>query len=347
MAWITPTIAAVGALASTAAAAARSPQEGQDRQALNYAALQQALVNQQNQARVQALINQRSVAGQTDAFGSGYSYDPATNTWTSTLGPQPKAAETAAMQAAVQRNTTDLRQAQLANEEAARRATLAAPGADTAIRNLQTFRPMGSDELVGLLQQQATNAQQNTFRPMIADTLRQFARTGTSAGPVLGEIGRQQSQDLRNSLIDAQIKGMTGVTDINNQRRQGLESSAANMSALANPTFQYSGISPSGVDNTMSQLLSQRAAAAATAPAMGMYGANMASKDLSGAYGTAGTNLADPNFGLNTISTVGKDIGTAFGPGGAGKGLIDYFNSNSNTPQNSPNDQWDLSAPNA
>jgi hypothetical protein len=315
-------LAAAGAVGSAAINASKSNSGAVQNQDIQYQQLNDARNNAYNQALVQALINQRSVAGQTDSFGSTIRYDPATNQWVSALGPLPQAATTAAMQAGISRNTTDREQAQLANQDAARRATLAGSAADTAQRNLSSFRPMGSDQLVGLLQQQATLAQNNTFRPLVADTLRQFARTGTAAGPVLGQIGKDQATNLRQSLIDAQIKGMTSVNDINQQRRQGLEQSAANTATLANPQFQYAGIAPSGVDNTMAQTVSQRASQAGIAPVYGMAGMNSAIGQEESAAKTAGGSIADPNFGKVAAGSALSDLKTAFGSGGTGSNLV-------------------------
>jgi hypothetical protein len=329
MAWIAPTIGAISALGSAALNAGRGNQQQTQNQDLQYQALADARQNQLQQSLVQALINQRSVAGQTDTYGSSLQYDPGTNTWVSKLGPLPEAAGRAVQQAGIARNTTDLRQAQLANEQDALRATRAEPAADAAQRNLANFRPMGSDQLVGLLGQQATLANQNTFRPLVADTLRSFARTGTSAGPVLGQIGRDAATNLRQSLIDAQIKGMTSVDQINQGRRQALEQTAANTATLARPQFQYPGINPSGTDNTLAQVVASRAQQGAVAPAYGMAGANTASKALSDAYGKAGSSIADPNYGLTQIGSVLKDVSTAAGKGGALSNLIDALSSGS------------------
>jgi hypothetical protein len=327
MAWITPTIAAVGAIANLASSgmnANRSNQQQVQDQSLQLRALQDAENNQRNQALVQALINQRSVAGTQDQYGGGTRYDPATNTWVTTQGKEPEAATRAAMQAAISRNTTDLRQAQFANEQEAVRAARAAPTADTAGRELANFRPMGSDQLVGLLGQQATLANNAVFNPLVADTLRSFARTGTSAGPVLGQIGRDAATNLRQSLIDAQIKGMTSVDAINQGRRSGLESSAANAATIARPGFQYSGISPAGVDNSMAQVVSQRASQAGVAPYLGMAGANQATALGGAAAAQAGKSIPDPNFALDNTRSMLSNLSGTLKPGG---GVNDFLKS--------------------
>jgi hypothetical protein len=331
MAWVTPTVAAIGAaasLGSAAVAASRSnAQQGQQANISN-AALADAANNRYQQGLIQALINQRSIAGTQDSAGTTMSYDPATNQWISQLGPLPQQVQTSADQAAISRNTTDLRQAQFENESAAARAARAEPYADTTRRNLQDFRPMAADQLIGLLQQQGTIANNNTFRPLVSDTLRQFARTGTSAGPVLGQIGRDAASNLRSSLLDAQVKGMTSIDQVNQGRRQGLEGAATTANSLATPAFGYSAISPSSYASTMAQLIGQRASGAATAPAYGAGAVNQAEATQQGAYGKAAAAVPDPNTALNAAASGLKDLQTATGKGGAISQLADYFGSN-------------------
>src|SRR5580765_1356241 len=329
--------AIIGALATTAGAASsiasqygRGNPQGDARIAIEQQQLRDARDNQAYQRMVAQMVNQRAVAGQSDSFGSSMEYDPGSNTWISKLGALPQAAQTAAEQAGISRNTTDMRQAQLANAIAARRATEAGPAADSARRALEAFRPMQSGELTGLLQQQATNAARETFDPLRQDTLRSFARSGSGVGDVLAKLGKSESSNLRDSLIDAQIKGMTGVDSINQGRRQGLEQSAANTATLANPQFQYPGLSPRTDD--MAKTVAARAAAGATAPAQGMYGINQAagltgaaSKNLQGsipapmnnqetAANTLGNMLQNKDF-LSNLDKVSKSE-ALFGTGG-------------------------------
>ena len=217
------------------------------------------------------------------------------------------AAQTASDQAGITRNTVDMQRAEAANQDAAQRATQAGPAYDTAIRDLQSFRPMGSDELAGLEKQQATNATNATFRPLVADTLRSFQRSGTAAGPVLANIGKTQYDALRDSLMKSRIDAITGMDAINQSRRQGLEQSAANRYSLATPQFQYPGINTATGSNTMANLVAQRAQQAGTAPAFGAGGVNTAA----GQRQTAGANVAGAVPGqLNTAADVGKDIGS-------------------------------------
>lgn len=298
--------ALLGGLSSAYGVLSRNNQQQQTKYDYSLANLDAAQNNEQYQRALSALINQRSIAGTADSFGSTTRYDPATNTWVSNLGPLPQEAQRASDLAGIARNTTDMRQAQLANQIAAQRASQAGPVADTAIRNLQSFRPLGSDELSGLLTQQATNASNATFRPLVADTLRSFQRTGTAAGPVLAELGRTQYNALRDSLMNSRERAITGVDAINQGRRQGLEQSAANAYTLATPQFQYPGINTATGSNTLANLVAQRAQQAGTAPAFGAGGVNTAA----GQRQTAGANVAGAVPGqLNTAGDAGKIIG--------------------------------------
>lgn len=297
----------IGGLSRIGGTASNTNQQADQRYEIAREQMQQAAGNEQYQRALSALINQRSTAGTADTFGSTTHYDPTTNTWVSALGALPEAAQRASDQAGIMRNTTDMRMAQLANEQAAQRATQAGPAADAAIRNLQSYRPMGSDELAGLMTAQATNASNATFRPLVADTLRSFQRTGTAAGPVLAELGRTQYNALRDSLMKSRMDAITGVDQINQGRRTGLEQGAANAYTLATPQFQYPGVNTATGSNTMANLVAQRAQQAGTAPAFGAGGVNTAA----GLGQTAAKDLAGAVPGqLHTGADIGEQIGS-------------------------------------
>jgi hypothetical protein len=332
MAWVTPTLLAISAasgLASAAMNSGRNNNQQLTQSAISGQGVADAAANKQQADMVQALINQRSIASQTDSSGTSLAYDPATNTWKTTLGKVPQQVQDSADQAAISRNTTDLRQAQFANEQSAKRAALAQPYADATRRDLESFKPMGYDQLTGLLQQQATNASNSTFSPLVADTLRSFARTGTSAGPVLGQIGRDASKNLRDSLIDAQIKGMTGADSINQSKRSGLEGAASNAQSLATPAFGYTNISASPYSTAMTAAATNRATGASTAPAYGASASNAAEKSLQDAYGNQEKNVPNTNYGTDVVTSSLNQLGTATGSGGSINNLISALTKNS------------------
>src|SRR5215469_14521534 len=161
MAWITPAVIGAGALLNAGVGLmgqGRNNTQQQMQYALQQQQLQAAQANQQYQRMVQAMVNQRAVAGTADAFGTTVQYDPTTNTWQQQLGPLPKAADTAAMQANIIRNTTDLQQQELANRQALIRAAQAGPAANAAQMQLANFRAMTPEQLTGLLTQQGVIA---------------------------------------------------------------------------------------------------------------------------------------------------------------------------------------------
>ena len=311
------TAAAIASILGTGVTVAgqlgRSNAQPQQKAPISESALQQASSNDQYQRALSALINQRSVAGTSDSFGSTLQYDPATNTWVSKLGALPQAEQTSASQAAIARNTTDLRQSQLANENAMRRASMAEPGYDTAVRNLQQFRPQSAEELGALLTQQGVTANNAVMRPIIADTLTQYGRANSNASVPLANLGRQSYDNLRDALISGRIGALQNTTSINNANRQGLESAATTSAGLSNPNLQFSGIQPSQQSAIMANLVADRAKTASTAPAFGASGVNEAQKSLlSGATGAA-NNVPDPNANLNSLVDAGKTLASAAG----------------------------------
>ena len=273
-----------------------------------------ALVQQLQQ---QALVNRRAVAGTQDAFGTTVKYDPYTNTWITDEGALPKAADTAALQAGITRNTTDLQQQELVNLLAMQRAAQAGPAADAAIRELSAFRPMRQDELAGLLTQQSTDAARASYDPLRADVLRSVARTGSAAGPVLAQLGKSEADNLRQSLRENLITAMTQTEGINQQRRQGLQSAATTAAGLATPQIGQTQIQ-SVNSPALSQLGQQRAIYAGGATPKGNTGMG----DLNSAYAALAGKQGDPNFGLNQAQTGLKELGSAFKEGGVGSTLL-------------------------
>jgi len=264
----------------------------------------------------QALANRRAVAGTSDSLGSSVHYDPYTNTWVSALGELPQRAETAAMQAGVTKNTTDLMQQEAANRDAIRRAALAGPSADAAIRQISNYTPISREALTGLLTQQGITAARESYDPLRSDTLRSVARTGTAAGPVLAQLGRSEADNLRKTLIDAQIQGMSGADAINQQRQGQALSLAGGTSSLATPNLGQTSVQPSTIAQAMGQAVSNRAYA-------GTLGTNQGYTrpgQLDASYSNLINSLSkqDPNFALNQAQTGLKELGSIFNKGGVG-----------------------------
>ena len=330
--------AIVSALAATAGAGASILGGGGsgNQQRIDYTAAQ--LAQAQNNA-IQARINAANTtrlgqAGYTDSQGNSYSYDPGTNSWVSTLGPQATQVQNAADQASIARNTTDLRQAQGANARADINASRAQPLIDAAQRRLAAFRPISGSDLGSLLGETAANANTTAYRPLIQDTLRTFARTGTAAGPVLADIGRRSSADLRQSMIDAQVQGMTQAGNINNQNRSGLATDLSSAITAGTPQFQYPGIVPSTNTKDMLTALQNRAGSAAYSSALGNSAITAA--DAQGQTATNALAAATPidPVGLTNTVNAGRQV-TDFANSPAFKSLYGSLfpgNSNAVTP---------------
>jgi len=166
---------------------------------------------------------------------------------------------------------------------------------------------MPASALVGLLQQRATDAARSTFDPLNADFLRQSQRTGTSAGSGLAALGKQEYDSLRDSLVDSQIKGLTGVDAINQGRRTSLENSATNNVMLATPQFQYPQIQQATNRDALSNLVAARAQQGGIGPAYGASSVNTGSKGVQDAYGALQKSLYTPS---NPVASAGKEIGS-------------------------------------
>jgi hypothetical protein len=297
-------LASAGAgLAGTLSANTRSAQQQSD---ISQGALNNARSQQQYQAMLNAIALQRSTAGSTDSMGTTQSYDPYTNTWNTKLGALPQQQAISQGQAQISRNTTDLRNAQVANQEAMRRSYAASDAADSAMRAIRAYNPVTQGGLTGALEQRATMANRQVQDPLVADTLRTYARMGTSAGPVLAQLQNQSATDLRKAIIDATISGYGGASDVNKNNMASLLGKYSTLNANATPTLQYPGIATDDTNKTMAQLAAYRAAQggrAATDAAASVPG--MTGQVTTAASGAA-KNVVDSNFQANQLANLGK-----------------------------------------
>lgn len=328
---ITAAAAAAGAGAGIYGAASANSNAAKARQQSGQAAMQTAENNDQYQKMLNAIAMNRSTAGTIDAQGNQLTYDPATNTWRTTLSGQGQRTQQAFDNANVSRNTTDMRTQQGANDREVMQSLLAQRAADPALRAVQNFKPMTADELTGDLTQQATTANRSVQDPIIADTLRTFARTGTAAGPVLEQLQRSNAGELRKSMIDSRIAALTNVDQINNQRRSGLTDAYTALRGAGKPSLGFSPIATDNPNSTLSQLMSTRAAGAATPASQGAYSSSGSTNAMTGASQLAGNTVADSNAAGAKLMSLGsqfKDLGTSgvnlykslFGSGQGGTG---------------------------
>jgi hypothetical protein len=305
--------AAIAAAAAVASAGAgiygalntntRSAQQAADYTGAN---LQNARDQQQYQAMLNAIALQRSTAGYGDSLGTTQKYDPYTNQWTTTLGALPQQQATSQALADISRNTTDMRTAQTANQDALSRSLTASDASDTAMRAIRAYNPMTPGGLTGALIERTTNANRAVQDPLVADTLRQYARMGTSAGPVLSQLQRESADGLRKSIIDSTIAGYTNAGSINRDNMASLLGKYSTLNANATPSFNYPGIASDDTNKTLANLAAYRAAQGgkAASDAAGNVPGMVNATTL--ASSNAAKNVVDSNFQANQINNLGK-----------------------------------------
>jgi hypothetical protein len=335
MAFFTPAILGSIALASLATGAAGTYMGSQAAQnanktqaAIGAAGLQNAQNQQQYQQALNALAMQRSIAATTDGAGNTTEYDPATNSWKTTLTPEQARLQGASDQASISRNTTDLATSQEANNNAMKQAIAARSAAGPALADIQNFKPLSQEGLEGQLQETATTANRQAQQPVIADTLRSFARTGTAAGPVLTNMMRDNATSLRQTMVGDQLAAMKNVGDINNSKMAGLNNTYSSLNQASHPSLNFSPIDGTNPNAAILQAITARAGGAAQPASMGAYSSSASTNATNNALQYAGNHPGADNTGA-TISAFGDQLDAAFKPGSA---LTKWLNGPSSPP---------------
>ena len=329
MAWIAPTIAAVGSVASAGINAASASSKNQSGENLQYLLEYQAMQNAKNQQAYTnaqtALANTLARAGYSDSYGSTVSYNPSTNTWETKLGKLPEQESTAAAHAAISRNTTDLRTAEYANEQAMKRASANDPLLSSARIAMESYQPRSVDELAGLLQGAAIDATNRTNQPIISDTLRSFARTGTAAGPVLSNLMSTNASTLRDTIIDARIKALENNTDINTAQQKALRDTYTSLMSQSNPTLQFSNLSTTDPNQTLSSLASTAQANQQNTVSNSARTSSNAATPVTTASKDASSSVPDSNASSETMQSIGKSVTDLTQSGSGLQQLIKYL----------------------
>lgn len=203
-----------------------------------------------------------------------------------------------------------------------------------ALNALESYQPKSEANVLGALQDSSTRANQVSQAPIIADTLRQFARTGTAAGPVLAQLERANSDTLSKEMSDNVVKAMSGTGEINTANRQALTTPIQTLTAAGTPNQQNTA--PSYTPGPASELAAQvngRATGSAT-PASAGAGTNaygtIAGNQATGLRSTAALN--DPSLGqtagmYQSAQNLGKSLNGGSGLGGS---INDWYNTNFN-----------------
>ena len=322
--------------------------------------------------RLNALMIERSRAGTSDDQGNQTYYDPSTNTWKSVMGAEPARVQRASDLASIERNTTDMRASQRANQRSEMAAITAQPGADAARRDVENFRPMSSSDLEGQLDTRTTQAMNETQRPVMQDMLRQFARTGASAAPVYTQMARDNATNINKDIRDNAIAAMTGVGQVNQGRLAGLTGKLGALQGGTSTPLNFTGISQNDPKNALASLLASRSGSQAqiapgtpmsasypingqrtNQPLPGVINSNGAAESQAGTLAStlAANNGGNPNFGAfqnNALIAQLKDftssLGSDKGLGGNLNTIYNYFSPSNGYTGTTPGGQTNRSA---
>lgn len=274
---------------------------------------QSAQNSEQYQRALNAEAMRRAVAGSTSGRGDQLTYDPATNSWVTKLSGTGAQVQNATDRASIGRNTTDVADAQRVNSAAIAQAARARGLSDVAGNDLKYFNPTTTQGLEGALQDTSTIANRQAEDPIIADTLRSFARTGTAAGPVLTQMMRDNATSLRSTMGENKIKALTQTAGINNTKREGLLDNYGKLTNLTTPALNYPQLSTLSPNDAIAQEATTRASGAAQPASTAAY-SNSASTN---ANSNANKQLLDnsrSNNGGAEIAGIGKQVQDVFNP---------------------------------
>jgi len=226
--------------------------------AYNARALEVADADRKTQAMLTALGLKRSVAGTEDNLGNKTSYDAGSNTWRSELGPDAQRAERSGQQAQTIANTVQVPMQVRANEREALRSVEAQRRADPLIAEAASFKPRTAEDEFAANTTTAARANTAATRPILQDTLRANARSGTASAPIITALADRSAEQLRNALL-------TGRAQAPQQAAQGnssiLDAIRARLNIIGNGTANFGNVIPnvSNANALLTQLMAARA----------------------------------------------------------------------------------------
>lgn len=264
--------------------------------------------------RQQAAQQQRlSTATRTDSFGNTESYDPATNTWSTTLSPMQKAIQDAQQGEQFQSLTTDAARNRSARKTAYDESNAALPGLNKAIAGFQYDQPGSEgadrDKLVSLMVQ--ANQDKNLGdRSTLARQALRLDRGGTI--PSLFKASQDQAG---SDLADSVLKGYVGAKQQRQSEVAGHNSQYLPQIQGLEQIVQNNGSGAPIADPKTASMLSaiqgQMASGGLSALASGASGVNTGSNTLA----TIQAKPIDLSFlkGLNSNSKSTKTTADASG----------------------------------
>jgi hypothetical protein len=263
----------------------------------------------QGQQFLQQKALKLAMAGQKNARGDVLSYDPKTNTWTTTPSAETKGLITdadAAQRALLEQDVPRARQEAIRESSARGRES---QDADAALARYRDYNPMTAERLSDDLYTQAAQGLREGYGQVSGDVSRQALRSGTGGGQLLDQLSRSYARDLANARVNSRVNALTTSSDLNKANRGSLLNEASTLRGLASgvPTVT------APTDTLNSQLSSLLNSARS--------GASGNVANAAGITGTGYQNL----IGQNT--NYYQDLGMAGGDLAAGlSGILKQFN---------------------
>jgi len=292
-----PIIGAAGSAGGALASAFGNKDKGQS--AAIQGMQQRSEADRIAQMAMQREAQRRAEAGTRDSEGNTTSYNKAGNFWESELGERDATVKHAADAASVRRNTVDAPMVTQANIQAGTNDAVRQRGQNAAVNELTTFQLPTEGEGIASAQQDTITANREATRPVVADITRQFARQGTAAGPVLSNVLRGSTENLRRGLQRDRASGGGGVGGGGGGRNAALVQRLAALNGRA--SIETPSITPNTTPS-MTPMLAQRAARLGDAMSRGAagipqssYAGNETAK-LAALYGGNDNRLASSIF---------------------------------------------------
>lgn len=255
---------------------------------------QQGLAFQKQQA-LQA--NKLGTAGKTDAYGDTQTYDPATNTWVTTLSPLQKAISDATQSEQYKSLTTDAARNRAIKNMQYNAATEAGKDYNTNLAGFRYDQPASQGAIQDKLTTLMTNADNNAASSNESLAARTLLRQGR--GGDLGNLVKTIQDNRGKALASDQLNAYTG--SLNEKAALDQQHTSRYLPALqqAASTVAAGGGAPVNT-SSIAPLLAQGQQQSAAEAMQAMLAGN---KDVEGAYNSA-SKAAGQQLNLGQIGSL-------------------------------------------
>lgn len=317
---IAPVISAVGSTAS--AANSLFGNKSNPGAAIAQAQLQESRNAREYQAALNAELMRRATSGYTDAGGGSLTYDPTTNSWTSKLGPTQQTAYNSMLHAISDKNVKGVADVNRANDLVTGRAIEGNATAHGVLNRYNNYVDITPEDIRSTLINSIINANNRTTQPIVQDTMRQFTRTGQTAGPALARLASDSYDRIKQGIADASIGSIKTASDINAGNRGSILRDWTSLVQGSTPQLQQTN--PANYDPTsvMTNLLMSRANNSAAAGQAATYGNVATAGNVNSSYAPLYATQPNPQQGSLNILGIGDQLANLVKKGSS---AYDYF----------------------